>query len=57
VYLAKSLWLNLDLNYYQGLTDALTDDRIRTGTNLNEHFGIQVGLLFGLGKQAAAKKE
>jgi len=57
VYLAKSLWLNLDLNYYQGLTDALTDDRVRTGTNLNEHFGIQVGLLFGLGRSAEENKE
>lgn len=57
VYLAKSLWLNLDLNFYQGLTDALTDDQVRTGTNLNQNFGLQVGLLFGLGKNVEEIKD
>lgn len=57
ITLGKAVWLNLDLNYYQGFLDAVKDpkhvtfyDDIKTGTNLNNHLRLEVGVLFGLGK-------
>jgi len=51
--LSKATWLNLDLNYYQGLLDAVGDiSGFKTGYNMNQNFGLQVGVLFGLGKMA-----
>jgi len=57
ITLGKALWLNLDLNYYQGFLDAVKDpghvpnyDDIKTGSNLNNHLRLEVGLLFGIGK-------
>ncbi|HET8573931.1 MAG TPA: porin family protein [Edaphocola sp.] len=55
ITLGKAIWLNLDLNYYQGFLDAVKDpehvanfDDVKTGTNLNNHLRLQAGLLFGL---------
>ncbi|MES2554505.1 MAG: porin family protein [Bacteroidota bacterium] len=39
--LAKSIWLNTDLNYYTGITE------ISAGQH-NSNFGLKVGLAFGL---------
>lgn len=53
VTLGKSTWLNLDLNYYQGLADALNDNMptLSSGYNMNQKLALQVGLLFGLGSK------
>lgn len=51
VTLSRAIWLNLDLNYYQGLLDAVGDNSVyKTGYNMNQNLGFQAGLLFGLGK-------
>jgi len=39
--LATNMWLNTDLNYYTGFTDIRTNQ-------YNSHFGLQLGLAFGL---------
>jgi outer membrane protein W len=63
ITLAKAMWLNIDLNYYQGVLDAVKDpeakanfDDIKTGSNLNQNLRLQVGVLFGLGKIADEAK-
>lgn len=50
ITLARSMWLNLDLNYYQGLLDGLDNEPADNGYNMNQHLRFQAGLLFGLGK-------
>lgn len=57
ITLAKAMWLNVDLNYYQGLLDAASDNdnnifSFESGSNLNQSLRLQVGVLFGLGKMA-----
>ena len=53
VTLSRAIWLNLDLNYYQGLLDAIDDNAVyKTGYNMNQSLGLQVGVLFGLGKMS-----
>jgi hypothetical protein len=60
ITLAKAMWLNVDLNYYQGLLDATADNSgvfsFDTGSNLNQNLRFQVGVLFGLGKVAKKVK-
>lgn len=46
VRLMKGTWLNLDLGYYQGLTDAVKDPAGHYNTNQN--LGLNAGVLFGL---------
>ena len=46
VKLANATWLNLDLNYYQGLTDAVKD--AAGNSNMNINLGFNAGLLFGI---------
>lgn len=51
ITLTRAIWLNLDLNYYQGLSDAIGDNAAyKTGYNMNQNLGFQAGVLFGLGK-------
>lgn len=61
ITLAKAMWLNLDLNYTQGVLDALennddADPDFDSGSNLNQNLRLQVGVLFGLGKVAKEVK-
>jgi hypothetical protein len=43
--LSSGIWLNVDLNYYQGLMDVMKD----TGaTEMNGNIGLNLGLAFGL---------
>lgn len=42
----KHTWLNLDLTYYQGLTDVVKDPGGRY--NVNHNLGVSAGLLFGV---------
>ncbi len=46
IELRRSVWLNLDLSYYQGLTDAVNDPAGRQ--NLNHNLNAQAGILFGI---------
>lgn len=46
ILVQKATWFNLDLGYYQGLTDAVKDAAGRY--NVNHNLGIQAGLLFGI---------
>lgn len=46
IELHKSVWLNLDLSYYQGLTDAVKDPAGRQ--NFNHNLNAQAGILFGI---------
>lgn len=46
IELRRSVWLNLDLSYYQGLTDAVKDPSGRQ--NLNHNLTAQAGILFGI---------
>lgn len=48
IALSKATWLNLDLNYTQGLLDVLNSPSLKTGYNMNQNLGFQVGVLFGL---------
>ena len=45
--LINKTWLNLDLNYYHGLSDAL---KAADADNKNRNIGINVGVTFGIGK-------
>ncbi len=42
----KGVWLDLDLVYYQGLTDVVNDPAGRY--NVNHNLGVNAGLLFGV---------
>jgi hypothetical protein len=46
ILVARSTWLNMDLGYYQGFTDALKDPEDQYNTNQN--LGFNIGLLFGI---------
>jgi hypothetical protein len=46
IELRKSVWLNLDLSYYQGLTDVVKDPAGRH--NVNHNLGASAGILFGI---------
>jgi hypothetical protein len=46
IKMARSIWLNLDVAYTQGLLDAVNDQAGNYNTNMN--FGFGAGLLFGL---------
>lgn len=54
ITLGKAVWLNADINYYQGFLDALKNSNLSTtmpnGTNWNQNLRLQVGVLFGLGR-------
>lgn len=51
--ISRAIWLNLGLNYYQGLLDAVDDNFVyKTGYNMNQNLGIQAGVLFGLSKMS-----
>lgn len=54
ITLGKAMWLNADINYYQGFLDAMKNNEhpyiMENGTNWNQNLRIQVGLLFGLGR-------
>jgi len=62
ITLGKAVWLNADINYYQGFLDAMTNTDIhftnqngtevilQNGTNWNQNLRLQVGVLFGLGR-------
>jgi len=60
ITLSRALWLNLDINYYQGLLDAADDVdnsvfSTHSGYNMNQHLRFQAGVLFGLGKSGKGK--
>lgn len=43
--MARAIWLNVDVNYYQGLTDV----RMNSGTReLNGNLGLNLGVAFGI---------
>jgi hypothetical protein len=46
IKLAKSVWLNMDLGYTQGVLDAIKDDAGKYNTNQNLAFNA--GILFGI---------
>jgi outer membrane protein W len=46
VRLNKGVWLNTDLGYYQGLTDAVKDPAGKYNTNQN--LALSAGILFGI---------
>ena len=46
IRLMKATWLNLDIGYYQGLTDAVRE--AAGNYNTNQNLGINAGVLFGL---------
>jgi Outer membrane protein beta-barrel domain len=46
IKLQQGVWLNLDLSYYQGLTDAIDDPAGRY--NVNHNVAFNAGLLFGI---------
>ncbi|HET8572300.1 MAG TPA: porin family protein [Edaphocola sp.] len=54
ITLGKAIWLNADINYYQGFLDAMKNTDLfytsENGTNWNQNLRIQVGVLFGLGR-------
>jgi len=54
ITLGKAVWLNADINYYQGFLDAMKDSEhpytMKNGTNWNQNLRLQVGVLFGLGR-------
>lgn len=54
ITLGKAVWLNADINYYQGFLDAMKDkehpNTMKNGTNWNQNLRLQVGVLFGLGR-------
>lgn len=54
ITLGKAIWLNADINYYQGFWDAMKNSEISSirsnGTNWNQNLRLQVGVLFGLGR-------
>ena len=45
IRLAERLWLNADLQYYQGFLDVTNED----GSNLNSNAALNVGVAFGFG--------
>jgi hypothetical protein len=50
--LVERTWLNVDLNYYHGLTDVL---EASNAEQKNRNIGINVGVTFGIGKVTPAK--
>ncbi|HXS35489.1 MAG TPA: porin family protein [Flavipsychrobacter sp.] len=46
IRLVRATWLNLDLGYYQGLTDAVKDPS--GNYNVNHNLALNVGVLFGI---------
>ena len=46
VKLMRAMWLNIDMGYYQGLTDVIKDPAAQY--NVNHNLGGNVGLLFGI---------
>jgi hypothetical protein len=47
VKLARGTWLNADLGYYQGLTDAVKGG-MATNYNVNHNLGLNLGVLFAI---------
>ncbi len=46
VKLMRAMWLNIDMGYYQGLTDVIKDPAGRY--NVNHNLGMNAGVLFGI---------